>query len=63
VERILPILRIVAAKDDGGKPCVNYIGPGGSGHFVKMLHNGIEQGMMSVIAEAWYILTRGLGLS
>ncbi|CAG9992101.1 unnamed protein product [Clonostachys byssicola] len=63
VEKILSILRTVAAKDEGGRPCVNYIGPGGSGHFVKMLHNGIEQGMMSVIAEAWYILTRGLGLS
>ncbi|KAK2667182.1 hypothetical protein RAB80_017603 [Fusarium oxysporum f. sp. vasinfectum] len=63
LEILLPLLRTVAAKDAGGKPCTSAIGPGGSGHYVKMVHNGIEQGMMSVISELWYILTKGLQLS
>ncbi|KAJ9136810.1 6-phosphogluconate dehydrogenase, decarboxylating [Pleurostoma richardsiae] len=62
LEKVLPLLRKVAAKDSDGKPCTGAIGPGGSGHYVKMVHNGIEQGMMSVIAEVWYILTKGLEL-
>ncbi|EWG51664.1 hypothetical protein FVEG_10571 [Fusarium verticillioides 7600] len=63
LEIIMPLLRRVAAKDRDGKPCTSPIGPGGSGHYVKMIHNGIEQGMMSVISEVWYILTKGLELS
>ncbi|KAF5635820.1 6-phosphogluconate dehydrogenase [Fusarium sp. NRRL 52700] len=62
LEIIMPLLRRVAAKDCDGKPCTSPIGPGGSGHYVKMIHNGIEQGMMSVISEVWYILTKGLQL-
>jgi 6-phosphogluconate dehydrogenase len=61
-EQIRPIWEAIAAKVDDG-PCVTYIGPGGSGHFVKMVHNGIEYGDMQLIAEAYDILHRGLGYS
>jgi len=57
-----PIFKAIAAKVDG-EPCVTHIGPGGSGHYVKMIHNGIEYGDMQLIAEAYDILHRGLGLS
>jgi 6-phosphogluconate dehydrogenase len=59
---IEPILRAIAAKVDG-EPCVTYIGPRGAGHYVKMVHNGIEYGDMQLIAEAYDILHRALGLS
>ena len=59
-----PILTKVAAKaDDGDGACVTYIGSGGSGHFVKMVHNGIEYGDMQLIAEAYDLLKRVGGLS
>ncbi len=54
-----PILESIAAKVDGA-PCVTYIGPGASGHFVKMVHNGIEYGIMQLIAETYEILKKGL---
>lgn len=57
-----PILKAIAAKVEGD-PCVTYIGPRGSGHYVKMIHNAIEYGDMQLIAEAYDILRRGLGLS
>ncbi len=57
-----PIFEAISAKVEG-EPCVTYIGPRGSGHFVKMVHNGIEYGDMQLIAEAYDILHRGLGLS
>ncbi len=57
-----PILKSAAAKVDD-EPCVTYIGPGGSGHFLKMVHNAIEYGDMQLIAEAYDILHRGLKLS
>lgn len=60
-EQIRPIWEAIAAKVPDG-PCVTYIGPGGSGHFVKMIHNGIEYGDMQLIAEAYWIMHRGLGL-
>ncbi|KAJ5012161.1 6-phosphogluconate dehydrogenase, decarboxylating [Colletotrichum sp. SAR 10_99] len=63
VRRILPFLEKLAAKGRDGKPCTGLVGPGGSGHFVKMVHNGIEQGMMSVLAEVWSIMVQGLGMS
>jgi 6-phosphogluconate dehydrogenase len=47
----------------GGVPCTTYIGPNGAGHFVKMVHNGIEYGDMQLICEAYNILRHGLGLS
>ena len=46
-----------------GEPCVSWIGPGGSGHFVKMVHNGIEYGDMQIIAEAYDVMSRGLGMT
>jgi 6-phosphogluconate dehydrogenase len=57
-----PTLKAVAAKVDG-EPCVAYIGPRGAGHFVKMVHNGIEYGDMQLIAEAYDILSRGLRMA
>jgi 6-phosphogluconate dehydrogenase len=60
-ERVRPILEAVAAKVDG-EPCVTYLGPGSAGHYVKMVHNGIEYGLMQLIAEAYDLMTRGLGM-
>ena len=57
-----PILEAIAAKVDGA-PCVTYIGPGASGHFVKMVHNGIEYGLMQLLAETYELLRNGLKLS
>jgi len=57
-----PILTAISAKAEG-EPCVTYIGPRGAGHYVKMVHNGIEYGDMQLIAEAYDILHRALGLS
>jgi 6-phosphogluconate dehydrogenase len=56
-----PILESIAAKVDGA-PCVTYIGPGAAGHFVKMVHNGIEYGIMQLIAETYDVLKKGLQL-
>ncbi len=50
------------AADYNGEPCADWVGPGGSGHYVKMVHNGIEYGDMQVIAEAYDIMARGLGM-
>ena len=59
---VQPLLEAVAAKaPEDGKPCVVYLGPRGAGHYVKMVHNGIEYGDMQLIAEAYDILQRGLG--
>lgn len=57
-----PILTKIAAQVDDG-PCVTYIGPGGAGHYVKMVHNGIEYGDMQLIAEAYDLMRNTLGLS
>jgi 6-phosphogluconate dehydrogenase len=62
-EALAPILRAIAAKADDGAPCVEYMGPGGAGHYVKMVHNGIEYGDMQLIAETYDILGRGLGFT
>lgn len=53
---IRPILEAVAARADDGRPCCAYIGPGGAGHYVKMVHNGIEYADMQLIAEAYLLL-------
>jgi len=58
---VKPVLEAVAAKVNG-EPCVTYIGPGASGHFVKMVHNGIEYGIMQLIAETYEFMKNGLGL-
>ncbi|MGD1922124.1 MAG: decarboxylating NADP(+)-dependent phosphogluconate dehydrogenase [Pleurocapsa sp.] len=57
-----PILTKIAAQVDDG-PCVTYIGPGGAGHYVKMVHNGIEYGDMQLIAESYDLMKITLGLS
>jgi len=61
-EHLAPMLRKIAAQADTG-PCVAHIGPGGAGHFVKMVHNGIEYADMQLIAEAYDLLRHGAGLS
>jgi len=61
-KRLQPVLEGIAAKTDSG-PCVTHCGPDGAGHFVKMVHNGIEYGDMQLIAEAYDVLSRALGLS
>ncbi|MCG3460369.1 NADP-dependent phosphogluconate dehydrogenase [Xenorhabdus bovienii] len=61
-ELVAPILKEIAAKVDG-EPCVTYIGADGAGHYVKMVHNGIEYGDMQLIAEAYSLLKHSLNLS
>jgi len=61
-ELVKPIFEAISAKVDG-EACVTHIGPRGAGHYVKMVHNGIEYGDMQLIAESYDILHRGLGLS
>ncbi len=58
-----PILRKIAAKAPDGMPCCEWIGPDGSGHFVKMVHNGIEYADMQMICEAYHLMKRVLGLT
>jgi 6-phosphogluconate dehydrogenase len=60
-ELVKPIFEAISARV-GDEPCVAYMGPRGAGHYVKMVHNGIEYGDMQLIAEAYDILHRGLGL-
>lgn len=62
-QALKPILEAIAAKADDGAPCVTHIGPRGAGHFVKMVHNGIEYADMQLIAEVYDFLHRGLGLN
>lgn len=57
------IFQSVSAKVEGGAPCCDWVGEGGSGHFVKMVHNGIEYGDMQLICEAYQLMHQGLGLS
>jgi 6-phosphogluconate dehydrogenase len=61
-ERVRPVFEAAAAKV-GGEPCVTYLGPGSAGHFVKMVHNGIEYAVMQLIAETYDLMKRGLGLN
>jgi 6-phosphogluconate dehydrogenase len=57
------IFQSVSAKVDGGAPCCDWVGEGGAGHYVKMVHNGIEYGDMQLICEAYNIMKNGLGMS
>jgi 6-phosphogluconate dehydrogenase len=59
---IKPILQSIAAKVEDGTPCCEWVGDGGAGHFVKMVHNGIEYGDMQMICEAYFLMDRLLGL-
>ncbi|MDD5055347.1 MAG: NADP-dependent phosphogluconate dehydrogenase [Candidatus Peribacteraceae bacterium] len=62
-DRLEPLLRKMAAKDGSGGKCVTYVGSGGAGHFVKMVHNGIEYGDMQLIAEAYHLMKSVLKMS
>jgi len=57
------IFQAIAAKVDGGVPCCDWVGEDGAGHYVKMVHNGIEYGDMQLICEAYQLLQVGLGLN
>src|SRR5213075_904699 len=61
-EALKAIFEAISAKTEAG-PCVTHVGPDGAGHFVKMVHNGIEYGDMQLIAEAYDVLSRGLGMT
>ena len=62
-EHVKPLLQKTAAKVEDGSPCCEYIGPGGAGHYVKMVHNGIEYGDSQLICEAYFLLKKVLDLS
>ena len=59
---VKPIFQKISAHTDAGKPCCEWVGEGGAGHFVKMVHNGIEYGDMQLIAEAYHLMAQGLGM-
>jgi len=60
---VKPVLQNIAAKVEGGTPCCDWVGENGAGHFVKMVHNGIEYGDMQLICETYDIMKNILGLS
>ena len=60
---VKPIFQAIAAKVAGGRPCCEWVGSDGAGHYVKMVHNGIEYGDMQMICEAYWILKNLLGFS
>ncbi len=60
---IKPIFQAISAKTDAGEACCDWVGKDGAGHFVKMVHNGIEYGDMQLISEAYHFMKSGLGLS
>jgi len=66
-QHIKPIFQAIAAKvkrpDGGEDPCCDWVGENGAGHYVKMVHNGIEYGDMQLICEAYYLMREGLGMS
>ena len=61
--RVKPILQAIAAKTPEGEPCCDWVGRDGAGHFVKMVHNGIEYGDMQLICEAYQFMKDGLGMN
>lgn len=60
---VKPIFQTIAAKVDNNVPCCDWVGEGGAGHFVKMVHNGIEYGDMQIISEAYHLMKEVLGMS
>ncbi|HOJ32059.1 MAG TPA: decarboxylating NADP(+)-dependent phosphogluconate dehydrogenase [Candidatus Hydrogenedentes bacterium] len=62
-EHVKPIFQAIAAKTDDGTPCCDWVGENGAGHFVKMVHNGIEYGDMQMICETYHLMKQGLGMS
>jgi len=61
-EEVKPVLQSIAAKAADGTPCCQWVGPAGAGHFVKMIHNGIEYGDMQLIAEAYWVMKNMLDM-
>ena len=61
-DEVKPIFQTIAAKVEGGVPCCDWVGEGGAGHFVKMVHNGIEYGDMQIISEAYHLMKDVLGM-
>ena len=57
-----PVLQAIAAKADDGRPCCDWVGPGAAGHYVKMVHNGIEYADMQTICEAYWLMHEVLGM-
>jgi 6-phosphogluconate dehydrogenase len=62
-EHVKPIFQAIAAKVEGGEPCCDWVGENGAGHYVKMVHNGIEYGDMQLICEAYHIMKDGLAMT
>ena len=62
-ELVKPILQSICAKAEDGSPCCEWVGENGAGHFVKMVHNGIEYGDMQLICEAYQLMRDGLGMN
>ncbi|NLW83167.1 MAG: decarboxylating NADP(+)-dependent phosphogluconate dehydrogenase [Phycisphaerae bacterium] len=62
-EHVKPIFQKIAAKTAAGEPCCEWVGENGAGHFVKMVHNGIEYGDMQMICETYQMMKQGLGMS
>jgi 6-phosphogluconate dehydrogenase len=62
-ESVKPIFQAICAQTSDGEPCCDWVGEGGAGHFVKMVHNGIEYGDMQMICETYQMMHQGLGLS
>jgi 6-phosphogluconate dehydrogenase len=62
-DAVKPIFQKICAQTDTGEPCCDWVGENGAGHFVKMVHNGIEYGDMQMICETYQMMTQGLGLS
>ncbi len=60
---VKPIFQAICAKTESGEPCCEWVGENGAGHFVKMVHNGIEYGDMQLICETYHLMREGLGLS
>jgi len=62
-EAVKPIFQAIAARVEDGSPCCDWVGQGGAGHFVKMVHNGIEYGDMQLICEVYFVMKHLLGMS
>jgi 6-phosphogluconate dehydrogenase len=60
---VKPLLQAISAKVDDGTPCCDWVGSGGAGHFVKMVHNGIEYGDIELICECYQLMRDGLGMT
>ncbi len=62
-EHVKPIFQAICAKTDDGEPCCDWVGENGAGHFVKMVHNGIEYGDMQMICETYQMMKEALGMT